>query len=78
MFTYTSKNGKFTVYEGNTAFYLVDNETSQEACLGDGVDMFYRDEDGSIPVGTKAFYKALSGMIEIGQAELLEAYFSAE
>lgn len=71
-FQYTT-NG-LTVYEGASAFYLVDNSTGKEVCMGDGVDMFTLESGESIPVGTPAFYHALSQTVKLESGTLREAY----
>jgi len=62
------------IYEGASAFYIEYIPTGEEACMGDGVDM-YSDDSGSIMVGTEEFYTLLSEDLEARYDEYLEAYF---
>lgn len=66
------------VYEGSTAFWIVDLDTDEERCMGDGVDMYsVDDEDGfhSVPVCSDEFYRLLTEDIQ-GNGEMFrEAYF---
>jgi hypothetical protein len=70
------KKYRYQWYEGASEFYIVDTKTGKEAVMGDGVDMFsHPNSFRSIPVGTKAFYKAMNDMFLNDQATLGEAYF---
>jgi hypothetical protein len=67
MFTYDT--GELTVYEGATAFWLVNNETGEEVCMGDGVDL------APYNVGTPEFYASLC--VTVQDPECKEAYFGS-
>lgn len=61
--------------EGVSAFYAIDTQTGNEACMGDGVDMLSRENGHSYNVGTRAFYRALNTMFHSDQDTIGEAYF---
>lgn len=63
-------------YETSSAFYVVDNDTGRERCMGDGVDMFHAEDGESLDSGSPEFYAALDQMIT--DAETYEAYFGGE
>lgn len=67
---------RYTWGESFHGFYWIDNKTGNTAECGDGVDMFTTPTGRSIPVGSKAFYRAMNEMQRTSQAEIGEAYFS--
>lgn len=77
--TSTRRNPKakqrYQWYEGASAYYIVDTKTNEEACMGDGVDMFYTESDRAISPGTIAFDRAMDYMFRHEQSTLGEAYF---
>ena len=73
MFKYTNKDKTVTVYEGSSAFYIVNLATGDEKCMGDGVDTFSTEDGESLMVGTPEFYIAMIAMAE--DHETFEAYF---
>lgn len=68
--------GRFVVYSGATAFYVVDTVTGQEACIGDGVDTLF-DEEGyaRTDLDSQAFVEDLAQDFNSNESEILEAYF---
>lgn len=69
---------RFRWMEGATAFYVVDTQTDQTRCMGDGVEMFCEDtSEGQdcFTVGTQRFYDALNGYFDNEQAEIAQVYF---
>lgn len=73
-FEYTNKDKTVTVYEGATAFYIVNLATGDEVCMSDGVDMFVSLETGeSLMVDSPEFYTAMREMAE--DPEIFTAYF---
>ncbi len=71
MWQYTTKDGKLTAYEGATAFYIVNNETEEERCWGDGVDA----AGEGVSVSTPEFYRAIEADLEQFEWQWCEAYF---
>lgn len=62
------------VYEGASAFWLVDLATNREYCMGDGVDWLFDQDDHALGVGTDEFYAALAQLVEQDGEELRDAY----
>ena len=58
VWSYTTKDGEFTIKEWSTCFEIVQNETGLSQFLGDGVDLT------EFQVGTPEFYAALSEDLE--------------
>ena len=74
---YTTKGGRLTVCEGFGAYYIIDNNTGKEACMGDGVDMLYDPETYEVYLpGNEQFHRILSELVETGEGEYIEAYFA--
>jgi len=65
--------GRLSWYEGASAYYIVDELTDNEACCGDGVDMFSTEAGNAIYPGTKAFDRAMNRLVK--EYETFEAYF---
>ncbi len=63
------------VYEGASAFYIVDERTGKTCGIGDGVDWLLDDNGEPLDVGTDEFYAALERMVAEDGATLREAYF---
>ena len=76
--SYTTKDCRLTVYEGLSAYYIIDNSSGKEACLGDGVGMFFTEKGKAIKPGTRKFNKLFSHLIEMSTEDYLEAYFPEE
>jgi hypothetical protein len=72
------RNARFTWYETSDGFYVTDNKTGREACMGDGVDMFQRPSGRSREVGSIRFYRAMNSYFHNYQAEIGEAYFGVD
>ncbi|MHC4302679.1 MAG: hypothetical protein ACYS7Y_35920, partial [Planctomycetota bacterium] len=66
---------RLLVYEGATAFWIELRITGQEACMGDGVDMLYDNNDRPFDVATPQFYTAMQALIDADVNTLVEAYF---
>ncbi len=74
-FEYTTKSGRLTVVEGGDGFYVTANASGETRGLGDGVDMFFDQEENPIYVGTPEFYEVLRQDVERSEAIYLEACF---
>lgn len=76
---YTTKNGKFRIYERNDRFYLVHVASGREANMGDGVSTISTDDgDGGfffLKPGTWLFNVTFAADLERSQDEYASAYF---
>lgn len=75
---YTTTDGRLRIYEGHTAYYIVLLETGEEACMGDGVDLFSIVEDGervTLSPGTWLFNTTIAHDLETDPTSYSEAYF---
>lgn len=64
---------RFRVIDACNGFYVYDRLTDREACLGDGVDMFF---DG-LTCGMPGFTQAWEDVINESPAVYLETYFTS-
>ena len=76
--SYTTKDGRLTAYEGFGGYYITDNDTGDEMCLGDGVDMIFEETGKTLSPGTKRFHRLLAHVLETGEYDYLEAYFDSD
>lgn len=63
------------LYEGQSAYYLLDLNTGREACLGDGVDMVHTGNGKALSPGTMTFNRVLTADFKANVEEWRKVYF---
>jgi len=71
-----NQTGRWRWHEALNGFYVNDTHTGECTGMGDGVDMFSKDDGEPIPVGSQEFYDCLREYFDREQAEIGEAYFN--
>ena len=66
---------RFRVVEYSSFFAVLDTQTGQEACMGDGVDTLFTQTGKTMRPGSEHFRRTWQRAMNENEPETLEAYF---